>query len=132
MVKYLALAMALVGSLVVVDLAQAGHRHHRRGGGCHGGNCYAAPVGCANGACGVPVYAAPVGCANGACGVPVYGAPVHGVPVEGVPSDAAPPAPGAPGAPPAPAAPEATSAPAPQPTQYISTGYRRGLFGRRR
>ena len=77
MVKYLALAMALVGSLVVVDLAQAGHRHHRRGG-CHGGNCYAAPVGCANGACGVPVYAAPVGCANGACGVPGYGAPVHG------------------------------------------------------
>lgn len=121
MVKYLALAMALVGSLVVVDLAQAGHRHHRRGcsscGGCQGGDCYVAPV----------------GCANGACAVPVYGAPVEGVPYEGAPpapGGSAPPAPEATSAPVAPAA--VTVAPAAQPTQYISTGYRRGLFGRRR
>ena len=126
MVKYFALAMALVGSLVVVELAQAGHRHHRRGGGCHGGNCYAAPVGCSGGNCySAPAYAEPVGCANGACGVPVYGTPV-----QGVPHHSAPVAPEATSAPVAPAA--VTVAPAAQPTQYISTGYRRGLFGRRR
>jgi len=110
MVKYLALAMALVGSLVVVDLAEAGKHHRRGGGGCQGGNCYAAPVGCANGAC--------------AEGVPYDGAP----PATG----GAPLAPEATSAPVAPAAVTVTVAPAAQPTQYISTGYRRGLFGRRR
>ena len=49
MVKYLALAVALVFSLVVVDLAQAGRRCH---GGCGGG-------GCPGGVCAVPVVPGP-------------------------------------------------------------------------
>jgi len=49
MVKYLALAVALVVSLVVVDLAQAGRRCH---GGCCGG-------GCPGGVCAVPVVPGP-------------------------------------------------------------------------
>jgi hypothetical protein len=49
MVKYLALAVALVVSLVVVDMAQAGRRCH---GGCCGG-------GCPGGVCAVPVVPGP-------------------------------------------------------------------------
>ncbi len=45
MVKYLALTVALVGSLVVVDLAEARGRRGcsscGNGGGCPGGVCYA-------------------------------------------------------------------------------------------
>jgi hypothetical protein len=54
MVKYLALAVALVVSLVVVDMAQAGRRCH---GGCCGGGCYSG--GCPGGACAVPVVPGP-------------------------------------------------------------------------
>ena len=126
MVKYFALAMALVGSLVVVDLAQAGHRHHRRGG-CQGGNCYAAPSNCYGGDC----YAAPSNCHGGNCYAPVSGyAPVTGK-QEYLP--AAPVGPIQKGAAVAPA-PVATVAVAAAPvaqSQYVST-QRRGLFGRRR
>ncbi|HEX5103774.1 MAG TPA: hypothetical protein VFV87_08195 [Pirellulaceae bacterium] len=55
MVKYLALAVALVASLVIVDMAQAGRRCH---GGCCGGGCYAG--GCPGGVCPAPVAPAPV------------------------------------------------------------------------
>ena len=46
MVKYLTLALALVGSLAVADLAEARHRRGCSscavgGGGCPGGVCYA-------------------------------------------------------------------------------------------
>jgi hypothetical protein len=49
MVKYVAIMLALVGTFVVVDSAQA--RGHR--GGCPGGHCYAG--GCPGGVCAVPV-----------------------------------------------------------------------------
>jgi hypothetical protein len=114
MVKYFALAMALVGSLVVADLAQAGHRHHRRGG-CQGGNCYAGPSNCSGGNCYAPVTGyAPVG------GKQEY---LPAAPVGPIQKGAAvAPAP----------APVATVAPAPvAQSQYVSTP-RRGLFGRRR
>ena len=44
MVKYLALAVVMLGSLVMVDMASArGHRGCRSCGGCQGGEC-AVPV----------------------------------------------------------------------------------------
>src|SRR5262245_17442807 len=50
MVKYLAFALVLVGSLSLAALAEAGHRHR----GC------ASCGGCYGGYCGVPVAPAPI------------------------------------------------------------------------
>jgi|GEM_PF-6770878 hypothetical protein len=49
MVKYVAILLAVVGTFVVVDSAQA--RGHR--GGCPGGHCYTG--GCPGGVCAVTV-----------------------------------------------------------------------------
>jgi hypothetical protein len=60
MVKYLALAIVMVGSLVMVDMASArGHRGCASCGGCPGG------------VCAVPVAAGPVKAAVVAPGAPV-------------------------------------------------------------
>ena len=60
MVKYLALAAALVVSLVAVDMAQAGRRCKScgHGGGCPGGVCHVEVVP-------VPVAPAPPGASAG-------------------------------------------------------------------
>jgi hypothetical protein len=132
MVKYLALATALVCSLVLVNLVEAGHRHHRRGGhhghhghhgGCSGGACYAAPVHAE------PVYS---GCPGGVCGAHhhaaySYSAPVgyaYSYPVR-VQSTVV--------SRPATSAPVVVNAPVVQsaPQYYYTSGGRRGLFGRR-
>lgn len=105
MVKYLALAVAVVVSLVMVDMAEAG----RRCKSCGGCNTYS-------------------GCPGGVCGVPVY---PQGEVVPVAPGGDAPPAPmGAAAKRPAPvvaATPVVRTAP-----QYYTSSVRRGLFGRRR
>ena len=64
MVKYLAFALVLAGSLSVVAVAEAGRRHH---GGC--ASCGVYSGGCPGGVCAVPVT-------PGHAVVPVQGAPV--------------------------------------------------------
>jgi hypothetical protein len=102
MVKYLALGVALVASLVLVDMAQAGRRCKSCGHGYSG-------------------------CPGGVCPVPV----VPGVEAVPVAPDA-PVAPAAPAAAATRPAPAVVAAPATQPAPQYFTSYRRGLFGRRR
>ena len=72
MVRFLALMAVVVGSLVMVNVAEAGRRHHgcESCGGCAGGVC-AMPVGVA------PVKAAVVQPAPGAPVVAAAPAPVY-------------------------------------------------------
>ena len=104
MVKYLAMAAAIIGSLMVAELAQARGRHH----------------GCAS--CGGGGYVAG-GCPGGMCSVPMA------APGKMAALDSAPPALVTAPAP----APVATVAPAqPTPRYYANNSARRGLFGWRR
>jgi hypothetical protein len=65
MVKYLALAVAMVVSLVAVDMAEAGRRCKSC---CGGGGCYSG--GCPGGVCHVEVVPVPVAPAGAAVNAP--------------------------------------------------------------